>query len=262
MCILRGAPGGGPAHAANIYAKRTFISTGGPYREGTFRYRLLVPADNDLKAKEEGKLWPLVLFLHGAGERGADNEAQLKYLPADMASAENRARFPCFLLAPQCPSGRSWSDLSLQTLEATFGPEPVHEARVVLEILDTLLGEFPIDRSRLYLTGISMGGYGSWDLAARHPEKWAAVAPICGGGDPKTAPRMRDLPIWAFHGAKDPIVNVERSRAMVEALKAAGGSPKYTEFPDAGHDSWTPAYRLPEFLPWLFAQRKAGAAAG
>src|SRR5207244_7702516 len=116
--------------------------------------------------------------------------------------------------------------------------------------------EFSIDPKRLYITGLSMGGYGTWDLISRHPELFAAAAPICGGGDEDQAEKIAKLPIWIFHGAKDQAVPVERSRNMVTALKKAGGEPKYTEYPDVGHDSWVRAYKDPELFAWLFAQKK------
>jgi pimeloyl-ACP methyl ester carboxylesterase len=248
--------------AAKLYDERELAYTGGPYKDYKFKYRLLRPADHDPAARDAGKKWPLILFLHGAGERGNDNKAQLKYFPTDMASSENRAKYSTFLLAPQCPTDRAWSAISLRDLSARFQAEPPEEEKVVLLMLDAVMKEFPVDPDRIYLTGLSMGGFASWDLAARYPEKWAAVVPICGGGDPGTAGRFKDLPIWVFHGGKDPVVPPDRSRTMIEALKKAGGSPKFTEFPDAGHDSWTPGYRLPEFLPWLFAQKRGAATGG
>ena len=126
---------------------------------------------------------------------------------------------------------------------------------VIAALEDTLKRE-PIDPARIYLTGLSMGGYGSWDLAARMPDRFAAVIPICGGGDGATAAKIKDLPIWCFHGDADTAVRVERSRTMIEALRAAGGAPKYSELAGVGHDSWTPAYRDPDVLAWLFAQKK------
>ena len=256
--VLRAEEGSG---ALKLYEERSFVYTGGIYKEHKFPYRLLFPADYAEKKPENKveKKWPLILFLHGAGERGADNKAQLKYFPTDMASRENRAKFPTFLVAPQCPAERAWSAASLRDVSAKFNPEPCDETKALMGMLEGLLKELPVDPSRVYLTGLSMGGYGSWDLAARYPTKWAAVVPICGGGDPATAPRFKDLPLWAFHGGKDPVVPPARSHVMIDALKAAGGSPRYTEFPDAGHDSWTPGYRHPEFLPWLFSQKRAPA---
>lgn len=242
--------------ALSLYTEGTFRYTGGEYDGHPFPYRLLLPAEGGTEREARGEGWPLILFLHGAGERGSDNRAQLAYLPTDMASPVNREKHPAFVLVPQCPPDRTWSALSWETLTADFTPEPLHEARAVLGMLGTVLEEHPIDRLRIYLTGISMGGFGCWDLAAREPGRWAAVAPVCGGGEPKNAPLLKELPIWAFHGALDPLVPAARTRAMIEAIVKAGGSPRHTEFPDVGHDSWTPAYRHPQMLAWLFSQER------
>ena len=121
--------------------------------------------------------------------------------------------------------------------------------------LDQLIAKKPIDTRRIYLTGLSMGGYGTWDLIARQPERFAAAIPICGGGDPATAERIKHIPLWVFHGDADSAVKVSRSRDMVAALKQAGGEPKYTEYEGVGHDSWTRTYKSPEIYEWLFSQR-------
>jgi predicted peptidase len=130
--------------------------------------------------------------------------------------------------------------------------------QAVIDILEAVIREFPVDRARLYLTGISMGGFGCWDLGTRLAERWAAVAPICGGGDEMYADRLANVPVWAWHGSADDVVPVARSRVMIEAISAAGGDPKYTELAGAGHDVWTRAYTDPSgVVPWMFAQRKA-----
>jgi predicted peptidase len=123
-------------------------------------------------------------------------------------------------------------------------------------LLDDIIRTYRVDRDRVYLTGLSMGGFGTWDLAAAHPEKFAAIAPICGGGNPQNAKKLARLPIWVFHGAKDPTVPIERSREMVEALKAAGANVKFTVYPEAQHDSWTETYNNPEFYQWLLEQKR------
>jgi predicted peptidase len=129
--------------------------------------------------------------------------------------------------------------------------------QAVLAAIEDVLTNFPVDETRLYLTGLSMGGYGSWDLGTRAAERWAAVAPICGGGDELYADRLVNVPVWAWHGDADDVVPVSRSRVMIDAIRAAGGAPRYTELADVGHDSWTPAYTSGELLDWMFAQRKA-----
>ncbi len=194
-------------------------------------YLLSLPTDYG----KSRKAWPLVLFLHGAGESGSDLEKVKVHGPPKLV--ETKGPFPFILVSPQSP-GRGWNPDVLNAL------------------LDTLLKQYRADKDRVYLTGLSMGGYGTWALAAAHPERFAAIAPICGGGNPADAKKLAQLPTWVFHGAKDPTVPLKRSEEMVEALKAAGGNPKFTVYPDAGHDSWTATYENPEFYTWLLAQKR------
>ena len=214
------------------------------------RYRLLSP-----EGLEEGKTYPLVLFLHGAGERGDDNEKQLEYLPEAMAREPYRSEYRAFVLAPQLPPGEAWSTQLHRPIESSPLAPPNRALRSVETLLAHTLLTRPIDRRRVYLTGLSMGGYGSWELACHHPDLFAAVAPICGGGDPTSAWRLRDTPVWAIHGTADNVIPVLRSRSMIEALRAADAHPEYTEFDGVGHNSWTPAYAEDSaLLPWMFRQ--------
>jgi len=215
-------------------------------------YRLLKPTQYDSQVK-----YPLVLFLHGAGERGDDNIRQLVHGMNDFASDETMAKYPCFVVAPQCPKEQKWVDVNWSATGHAMPARAADPLRLTMEAIAALEKQFSIDPARIYVTGLSMGGYGSWDAIARYPDRFAAAAPICGGGDPAQAGRFAQLPVWAFHGGKDGVVKPQRSREMVEAIKAAGGTPKYTEYPDAGHDSWTATYKDPEFFAWLFAQRRA-----
>ncbi|MDA1038683.1 MAG: alpha/beta fold hydrolase [Planctomycetota bacterium] len=220
-----------------------------------FRYRLLRPAQS-----EPGKTYPLLLFLHGAGERGSDNLAQIKYLPTWLAEPELRDRYPCFVVAPQCRADHRWAPFDWSDKKSSpLAIEPTGDLAAAVAAVDAVVAAEPIDPDRIYLTGLSMGGYGAWELAARTPHRFAAVAPICGGGDEAQAAKLVGLPIWCFHGGDDKVVPVERSRSMVAAVKAAGGMPKYTELPGVGHDSWTPAYRNSDLLDWLFRQRRLAA---
>jgi predicted peptidase len=214
-------------------------------------YRLLKPL-----AVEEGKKYPLVIFLHGAGERGVDNDKQLIHGVPQFASEENRKKYPCFLIAPQCPDGKKWVEVDWSADTHTLPKDPGEVGRLTLALIEKAIKELPVDSKRVYITGLSMGGYGTWDLLARRPDLFAAAAPVCGGADEATASKIKDIPIWVFHGAKDGAVKPARSRNMVAALEKAGGKPKYTEYPDVGHNSWDPAYRDPEFYKWLFAQSK------
>ena len=221
-----------------------------------FRYRLLRPA-SVVGDGRDGHRYPLVLFLHGAGERGNDNLKQLKYLPTWLADPALRKRHPCFVLAPQCRMDERWVDVSWADEKST--PQPttstVDLAAATKALEETLVRE-AVDPARIYLTGLSMGGFGTWDLAARMPDRFAAILPVCGGGDDRVAARIAALPIWCFHGDADTAVPVDRSRTMIAAVKAAGGRPIYSELPGVGHDSWTAAYRDGFVLDWLFSQRR------
>lgn len=217
-----------------------------------FRFRLLRPP-----AVEPGRRYPLVVFLHGAGERGSDNVAQLKYLPTWFAEPALRKRHPCFVLAPQCRTDHRWSPCDWSdTKSSPLAPKPTTDLAAAVAATEAVRAAEPVDADRVYLTGLSMGGYGAWELAMRMPDRFAAVAPICGGGDETQAAKLAGLPIWCFHGADDTVVPVERSRSMVAAIRAAGGEPRYSELPGVGHHSWAPAYRESELLDWLFAQRR------
>lgn len=232
-----------PAVAASTVARYDSyeipVETGGGSRF-VLRYRRMRPDSTG-----DGGPWPLVVFLHGAGERGNDNVEQLRYLPEVMLQPEFHRRFPCFLVAPQCPQGRQWTDTDV--LDA-----------VSAMIAQELQRNPSIDRQRVYLTGLSMGGFGCWKLAARQPELFAAVVPICSGGDPLQAPRLIHVPVWAVHGEADDVVPAEQSRRMVQAIRDAGGHPLYSELKAIAHDSWTPAYNDPKgVLDWMFRQRRA-----
>lgn len=182
--------------------------------------------------------WPLLLFLHGAGERGDDLEMVKVHGPPKMI-AQGRD-FPFVVISPQCPEDVWWSIDKLHAL--------------INEVVET----HRIDQSRIYVTGLSMGGYGSWGLAYTYPEMFAAIAPICGIGDPEKAPLMKGIPTWVFHGAKDEVVPLMRSQEMVDALEEAGGNVRLTIYPEAGHvGAWVNAYGDPELWEWLSAQRRA-----
>ncbi len=197
---------------------------------------------------------PLILLLHGAGERGMDNEAQLgNGVDGLLGSLPS----PCFSLVPQCPTDHRWVEVDWADQRHVIPAEPSLPLFAALELLDWHCARYPTDPKRIYLIGLSMGGYGVWDLLCRLPERFAAAVPICGGVDERAVVVARHVPIWAFHGTLDPVVPVERSRGAIRALQAAGGSPLYTEYPEVEHDSWTAAFAEPTLLPWLFTQRLA-----
>jgi predicted peptidase len=199
---------------------------------------------------------PLVVFLHGAGERGADNERQLRHGIPQFAARANREKFPCFLIAPQCPLNQRWVEVDWSADRHTQPTEIGDAGRLTIELIEASLKELTIDPQRVYITGLSMGGFGAWDLIARRPDLFAAAAPVCGGGDEATAEKIRHIPIWAFHGARDTAVMPTRSRNMIAAVECVGGTPRYTEYPDVGHYSWDEVYRDPALFDWLFKQRK------
>ena len=214
-------------------------------------YRLLKPHNYD-----PAKSYPLVVFWHGAGERGDDNARQLVHGMKDFASDERMAKHPAFVIAPQCPTDEKWANVSWSEAQHTIQAEPSDSMRLSIELIDTLQKEFSIDAQRLYACGLSMGGFGVWDALHRYPQRFAAGIPICGGGDPAGAKAIASVPVWAFHGGADPVVKPNRSREMVTALQEAGATPKYTEYPGVGHDSWTATFANPEVHQWLFSQRK------
>lgn len=216
-------------------------------------YRLLRP-----DSIEPGKTYPLVLFLHGAGERGDDNTAQLVHGLREFVRPDRRRAYPAFVVVPQCPLDCKWVEVPWDGLEHSLPEESSPNLRLCHELLEKLSGELPVDRDRVYLTGLSMGGFGTFDAISRWPERFAAAVPICGGGDPRpeVVSRFRSLPLWAFHGDQDQLVPPDRTRRMVAALQEAGGQPRYTEYPGVGHDSWTPAYADDALFEWLFQQRR------
>ena len=176
---------------------------------------------------------PLILFLHGMGERGDDLGLVKRHgIPKIV---EQREDFPFIAVSPQCPGNSFW---------------PV-EVDALNALLDEIVTKYAVDEDRVYLTGLSMGGFGTWSLATSYPERFAAIVPICGRGDPKKACVLKDIPVWVFHGAEDKTVPPEDSKNMVNALKECGGNVQFTLYPEVGHDSWTQTYNNPELYEWL-----------
>jgi predicted peptidase len=202
-------------------------------REVSLDYLLFLPQDY---GKEPDKKWPLMIFLHGAGERG--NEIDKVKVHGPPKIVEQKKDFPFILVSPQCPEGKGW------------------EPEEVIALLDEIQGKYKVDPDRVYLTGLSMGGFGTWETASQHPERFAAIAPICGGGRTFMARRLKNLPTWVFHGEKDNVVPIKRSEEMVDALKQAGGDVKFTRYPEAGHDSWTETYNNPALYDWLLQHKR------
>ena len=233
----------------NGQESRTELFEKSVYKNGTstLSYRFLKPANPESQAS-----FPLVIFLHGAGERGNNNEAQLAHITGLFTDSKNRSAFPCFVLAPQCPAKLWWAT---HNKDGSMKANPTPTMQLVIGLIERIVKENKIDPTRIYITGVSMGGFGTWDLLARFPTKFAAAIPICGGADVGIANRIKHVPQWIFHGAEDKLVHPNQSRRMVKALQRAGGIPKYTEYPHVAHDSWVKAYQEPNLLPWLFKQK-------
>jgi dipeptidyl aminopeptidase/acylaminoacyl peptidase len=222
-------------------------------------YRLFTPNGYD-----PSKQYPLILFLHGASARGADNERQLggagQWGTVLWVQQETQQQHPAFVLAPQANRNDSrW--VRQWRADPARDPADKEPLELVVELIDSLEREFSIDPDRLYITGLSMGGFGVWIAISRYPDKFAAAIPICGGGDP-SAIGETTAKVWAFHGAADTLVPPRRSREMIEALRRGGADPRYSEYPGVGHNAWQRAYHEPELVEWLFAQRREASRAG
>lgn len=211
------------------------------------RYLLLVPRGHDKQQR-----YPLVFWLHGGGSRGDDVKLLLAHGDQHglgyLARSDNQLKFPSFIVAPQCPQNKFCSD--------PHSDQPTNEMELVWEILDKVQADYTVDKNRLYVMGISLGGYGTWEIIMRRPGMFAAAVPICGGGNAAKAPAMTKTAIWAFHGEEDEMVDVSESRKMIAALKRAGANPRYTEYKGVGHNSWVRAFAEPDLLSWMFAQKK------
>lgn len=240
------------AQDLNLFQKKQFI-TG----NDTLPYRLLLPENYDASKK-----YPLVFFLHGAGERGNDNEKQLVHGAKLFLKEEVRRDYPAIVVFPQCPQNSFWSnvDFRMENGKRVFGfkaqGEPTIAMKLAQELLYSIMKDYPVNKRQVYAGGLSMGGMGTFEIVRRNPKLFAAAFPICGGGEPTTASVMKKTKWWVFHGGKDDVVPPELSEKMVDALKAVKAAVKFTLYPDANHNSWDPAFAEPELLSWLFKQKK------
>jgi len=219
------------------FVNKTFKNADGT----TSPYVVFVPKDYDGK-----KEYPVILFLHGAGETKQPDAKKDGKKPVEVgigpAIKKREKTFPFIVVIPRA-EGFGWGATTAN-------------AKRALAMLDEVMKEYKVDPKRQYLTGLSMGGMGTWSVAMAHPDRFAAIVPICGRGDTKMASKIKDLPCWCFHGDADTAVKVEGSRDMIDALKKAGGEPKYTEYPGVGHNSWDKAYGTDELYTWLLEQKK------
>jgi len=225
------------------YEARKFTNKAGR----SIQYHLMKPVDFDAK-----KPYPVLLFLHGLGGCGSENKRNLTDagVPKIFADEKLRRKYPAFVLVPQCPRGSFWAG-------SIRGRKAPTMAALAVEMLEAVVKEFKIDRTRIYVTGLSLGGFGTFGMVSARPDVFAAAVPVCGGWKAgKDIKGMATVPFWIFHGGADNVVPPKLSREMAEALKKAGGTVTYTEYPGVRHNSWTKAYNTPELWSWLFAQVK------
>lgn len=241
------------AQDLNLYEKYWFVKSG-----DTLPYRVLLPENYDASKK-----YPLIYFLHGAGERGNDNEKQLIHGSKLFLKDEVRKNFAAIVVFPQCPENSFWSNVEFGRDSAgkrvfNFKEDGAPTKSMVLaqELLKDLMRKYPINKKQVYVGGLSMGGMGTFEIVRRNPKVFAAAIPICGGGAAGTADKLKKVNWWVFHGAKDDVVPQSCSDVMVDALKKVNAPVKYTVYPEANHNSWDAAFAEPELLKWLFSIKK------
>jgi predicted peptidase len=241
-------------HALDIYEKKEF-----KYADGkVLPYRILYPENYD-----KNKKYPLLLLLHGAGERGKDNEKQLTWGSKLFITAENRKNFPAIVVFPQCPEESFWAVMKTDQTkqppvrEFDYSVEPNWPLAAANELVKKISKEEGVDKSKIYISGLSMGGMGTFESVYRYPDLYAAALPICGGGDVNHYDkRVAKVPFWVFHGAADAVVDPQLSRDMVEKLKSLKAEVKYSEYPGVNHDSWKNAFAEPDYLSWMLLHKK------
>jgi predicted peptidase len=252
LIILAGFINAAQAQDISLYEKKLYISG-----NDTMPYRLLLPVDFDASKK-----YPLVFFLHGAGERGNDNEKQLVHGANFFLKEEVRTKYPAIVVFPQCAENSFWSNVGfkMDNGQRTFLFQEAGEAtpamKLAQELLRSLIKTYPVAKRQLYVGGLSMGGMGTFEIVRRNPQLFAAAIPICGGGNTATASSLKKTKWWVFHGGKDDVVPPQLSEEMVQALKKVKASVKFTLYPNANHNSWDAAFAEPDLLSWLFAQKK------
>jgi predicted peptidase len=246
--------------ALNLYAqdKSEFLKATLVEGEDTLNYRILYPENFNPAEK-----YPLLLFLHGAGERGDDNEKQLVHGSSLFLNQENRDNFPAIVIFPQCPKSEYWAKADIvrssegNSFEFDYSGEPNKSLGLVMKMVKRYSKNHFVDQERLYVGGLSMGGMGTFEILSRMPNTFASAFAICGAGNPYSVGNYaKKVDLWVFHGAKDDVVDPEYSEEMVQALKEAGADIKFTLYPEANHNSWDPAFAEPELLTWLFSNSK------
>ncbi len=240
------------AQSQHEFKPRTFSSKSGQ----ELPYRILFPSNYN-----SSKKYPLVLFLHGSGERGTDNKKQLTH--GGELFLKNINKFPAIVVFPQCPSDSYWTSLKVDesvnphAIRFEYKDKPTWPMQATVELVIQLRNTEKVDPTRVYVMGVSLGGMGTFELISRYPELFAAAVPICGGGNTQFAKKFaRQVPLWLFHGAQDDVVNPAYSREMYQTLKSLGAKVTYTEYPGVKHNSWNKALAEPQLLPWMFSQQK------
>lgn len=238
----------------SLFEKKLFITSDGD----SLPYRMLYPEDYNTDIS-----YPLVLFLHGGGERGNDNEKQLIHGVKAFLNPEYRSKYPCIVIVPQCPADWYWASVKFNRseyplkLDFNYDYEITEGLKSAIELTKCIRKVESVDKNRVYITGLSMGGMGTFEAVFRFPEMFAAAAVVCGGGDEEAYGKNHaGIPFWLFHGDVDGVIEASNSRKMYKRLKALGADVKYTEYENVNHNSWENAYSEPELLPWMFDQRR------
>tara|TARA_R110002051_G_scaffold6950_1_gene32827 strand:+ start:829 stop:1641 length:813 start_codon:yes stop_codon:yes gene_type:complete len=241
------------AQHQDFYKEAIFVKQG-----DTLKYRIMLPKDFS-----ESSQYPVVFFLHGAGERGNDNTSQLVHGSSLFASEDNRDNFPAIVIFPQCPKNEYWANATIDRSTKPIGlnfpldTAPTKPLSLVMELLDDMLARPYVNKNKIYVGGLSMGGMGTFEILYRKPEIFAAAITICGAGNPEaTIKYAKSIPLWVFHGAKDDVVSPLSSVGMVEGLLKNGGRPNFNLYANDNHNSWDSAFAEPELLPWLFSKSK------
>lgn len=237
-----------------LYEEKNFI-----HQSDTLQYRILIPKDFD-----ETKQYPIVLFLHGAGERGDDNKAQLVHGSKLFVNPVNRGAFPAIVIFPQCPKNSFWANATVDRsskpikLEFPLDIEPTKPLDLVMKLMDEMVEKPYVNPNKIYVGGLSMGGMGTFEIVYRKPNFFAAAFSICGAGNPDaTKSYAKTTPFWVFHGAKDNVVNPQSSVKMVEAILQNGGTPNFSLYANDNHNSWDSTFAEPQLLSWLFSNTKS-----
>ncbi len=232
---------------SSLFSHEKYINANGE----TLNYRLLV-SDADTIS-----LHPLVVFLHGSGERGDDNEAQLKWGVMNFAKDDIMKTYRPIVIAPQCPKDMRWGNFNLDKAGLSeSNSKPTKPLKLVMELIDNLIADLPIDPDRIYITGLSMGGIGTFEAISLFPNRFAAAVPVCGAANISSSQTIAHIPLWIFHGALDSAVSPEYVQDMFKALTNLGAHPGFTQYPETGHFAWIAAYSDPMMMNWLFRQHK------